>query len=127
MSAPIRVTLMAENRDSSEGTARSTPFGAQARAVKALGFALAGLLGAALFLPVIGVHLFTTWALPLLGFYAAYSAWKTVNRVDQVQGPCPACGAQRSWEGSRDLSPYWADCGACHRNIRVTPKRDGPA
>lgn len=113
------VALRSERGASTEGHTQLVRYSLQARLGRALGSLGLGLVGAALCLPVPGVHLLTTWALPLAGALAAWGAWQTHTRLEGLRGPCPDCGAEVALDGGRLRSPHWSACPRCHHNVQV--------
>jgi hypothetical protein len=78
------------------------------------GFALAA---PCLLVPV--VHLFSTWALPLLGIVLGVRAWKHRIVVLQITGTCPACGQTIDLGGGSIDDPDWQVCPTCHAPLMV--------
>lgn len=113
------VTLRAESGATSTGSAALRRFDNKTRIGKAVGFLLAGFVGAILFLPVIGVHLFTTWAFPLAGIIACVSTLRTRSSLTAIEGPCPACDASIELGGGRITDPMWDSCPECSRPLQL--------
>ena len=90
-----------------------------ARVGRAIALALGGFAGAMVCVVIPGVHLITTWLLPLLGLVAARQALRTRARIEGLRGQCPACNAAIELEGGRVTEPMFEPCPACHRNLRV--------
>ena len=82
-------------------------------------FALAGFLGAAVCVFIPGVHLFTTWGLPLAGLLTARHVLNTRARIDGLGGQCPACKATIQLEGGRFREPMFEPCPSCPRNLQI--------
>ena len=66
--------------------------GSTSRTVKAAAIMVAGFAGGGACIIVPGLHLVTTWALPLLGIVLGLRAYRTQASIDGGQGACPACG-----------------------------------
>ena len=64
---------------------------ASKRGPKAAAFAIGGLIAGACAIPIPGVHLIATWALPLLGLFLAYRTWSTATELVRIKTACPGC------------------------------------
>lgn len=110
-------TLRLRTRDGREITGRAevARVGASARLVRGGGLALGGLLlgGASIFVP--GVHLISTWLIPLLAFGVAAYVVRIRARVGVVELTCPACGAEGRTEpvGALADEAVWIRCPSC--------------
>lgn len=87
------VRVKTDTGKSSDGVGTWVEHDASKRGPKAAGFALGGLVLGACALPIPGVHLIATWALPLLGFFFAYRAWSTATELVRIKTTCPGCEA----------------------------------
>lgn len=67
------------------------------------------------------VHLFSTWAIPLLSIGIAAWATRVRARLLGAQGPCPACGAhvELPGVGAVDDDAVWVRCPACKAPIEI--------
>lgn len=77
--------------------------------------AVVGIVVGGATLPVPGVHLFAPWAVPLLALGVAAYVARVRARVDDVRGPCPACGfaVEERRLGTVAGEALWIRCGAC--------------
>ncbi len=89
------------------------------QSLKAAGFALGGLAlaGVLIFVPLL--HLITTWLVPLLGFFLAWTTWRTDRTLTAIEGPCPGCKAPIRLDGGRVEDPMWDQCPACKRPVQI--------
>ncbi|MCB9761837.1 MAG: hypothetical protein H6739_18550 [Alphaproteobacteria bacterium] len=122
--ATVDVTLRADTGGTTTTRAELTRPEDGARIGKSVGLMLGGVLLAIPFLFVPGVHLFTTWALPLAGAIAAYSTFRTRAKLGRVEGTCPACQAAITLEGGRVTEKMYDDCPQCSRPLQLLISED---
>ncbi|MCB9693953.1 MAG: hypothetical protein H6736_19265 [Alphaproteobacteria bacterium] len=113
------VTLEARKGGSGPATADIDRFSGGQRLMKALPIALGGLLLGAGSIVIPGVHLISTWAIPLLGFGIAWYYYSRVGAVGSVEGSCPACGEGMVAEGGPWEDPMWVRCPKCNEPLQV--------
>jgi len=89
------------------------------RLARALVIAGAGILGAAVFVLVPIVHLFTTWLLPLLGLGLAVWVYRIAVVAKEIRGTCPDCGAEMRVKGGVLEDPTWIRCPNCSLPLRL--------
>ena len=95
------------------------------RGLRALGIGLAGIGLGGLTILAPGVHLVTTWLLPVLGVAFGLAAASMTGWVRDVDGPCPSCRGPVRTKGP---GPLWADeptirCPHCYAALRVSVPR----
>lgn len=76
----------------------------------AIGF---GLLLALVFLPVPGLHFFSTWLFPLIGLVIGTYLWRKRGDIDRVEGDCPACTQRVTLPGGPIEEAMWRRCPSC--------------
>jgi hypothetical protein len=118
MVMPESIIVRGPDGTESTVTAQVLRFSPASRWGRATAFALGGLIGgtACIIIPI--VHLFTTWALPLLGFFMA---WRTLKRdvvVLPPDGPCPACRQPLQLTGGVQSDPEWQVCPLCKATLQ---------
>lgn len=87
---------------------------------KAVAFVVGGLVLGAGCIIVPGLHLITTWGLPLLGLLLGLRAYRCVAEVHEIEGVCPACGEAVGPHGGRVTGePLTTTCPRCTAAIRV--------
>jgi hypothetical protein len=70
------------------------------------------ILGAATII-VPGVHLISTWFIPLLGSGIALYVFRVHARIGTIDGRCPSCEAEFSQNGGPYEDPMWIRCPSC--------------
>lgn len=81
-----------------------------------------GLLGGTACIIVPGVHLITTWGLPLLGIIMAVRTIRRDVVIHQPQGTCPSCGAGLQLPGGAVGDSGWQACPGCKTQLRIFPQ-----
>ncbi len=117
------VILRARSGEHGPARAAVRRFNGGQRIGKAVPFAAGGVLLGAGSVVIPGVHLISTWALPLLGFGLAWYMYSRVGAVDAVEGDCPACGEAMRAEGGPWEEPMWVRCGRCNVPLQVELQR----
>ncbi|MBX2799901.1 MAG: hypothetical protein KTR31_19635 [Myxococcales bacterium] len=109
------VTLKQRSGDPVEGTAVVTRYAATDRTTRAGAIALGGILLGGLSIVVPGVHLISTWLLPLLGLGIAAYVHRIHARVGTVRGICPSCGEDMAIEDTGAVADeaVWVRCDRC--------------
>lgn len=113
------VTLKSRDGNTSPGTAEVARYSSGQRLGKALPIAIGGTLLGAATIVIPGVHLISTWAIPLLAIGIAWYFFSKLGAVDGVQGACPACGEAMNAEGGPWEDPMWVRCNHCNQPIEV--------
>lgn len=115
----MKATLRIDTGAKTDAAGTLTEYEAGPRTAKAAGFAIAGLALAAVFIFVPGLHLITTWLLPLLGFWFAWSALNTDRTLTAIEGECPGCNTHITLDGGRIVPPMWDQCPNCRRPVQI--------
>lgn len=78
-----------------------------------------GVLLALVFLPVPGLHFFSTWMFPLLGMVIAGYLGTKRGDVVSIEATCPACGKDVALLGGPIEADMWRACPACKAPVEV--------
>lgn len=120
MSEPI--VLRARHGAQTEGTAVITRWSGLTRAARAIAIAVAGLLIGMASIIVPGLHLVSTWLIPLLSLGIAWYVLQIRSRIERVEGLCPSCGASVAagpFGAAADDEPLWVRCPSCTIPLEV--------
>jgi ribosomal protein S27AE len=117
----VSTAVILRNEEGATRVATGTwqSFDVGARSVKAVGFAVGGVLCAMPLVLVPILHLVTTWLLPLLGMIAAVNAWRTQEKLTSIQGECPSCSDSVTLEGGQVVDQMHDTCPACNRIVFI--------
>ena len=115
----MKATFRIDSGETTDAAGTPTEYEAGPRMAKAIGFAVGGLVLGGVFIVVPLVHLITTWFLPLLGFYLAWTAFNKDRTFTGIQGACPACKADITLDGGRITPSMWDQCPACRRPVQI--------
>ncbi len=113
------ITLIAPDGRETSGTAEVSRTTDAGRAIKAVLYAVGGLLlgGACIIVPF--VHLVTTWALPIGGIWMAMRTMDRKHTFVAIDGVCPSCGKPLHLiEQGVDGGPT-QDCPHCDQRLQV--------
>ena len=113
------ITLEDREGQSAGATALVDRYSSGARLGKGVGIAVGGLVLGAATIVIPGVHLISTWAIPLLAFGIAWYFYNKLGAVTEVQGTCPSCGASMQSEGGAWEDPMWVRCSGCNTPLQV--------
>lgn len=82
-------------------------------------YAGGGVIGGVAFIIVPIVHLFTTWALPLIGVLMAMRTMRRTLAIERVDGTCPSCDAEiHDYDRGGD-DPAWQVCPRCDARLAI--------
>ena len=115
------VTLAQREGEPVSGTAEVTRYSAAARAARAWGLAIAGIVIGAASIVVPGVHLISTWLIPLLAIGLALYVRRIRARVGLINATCPSCGEPMSIEspGAVADEAVWVRCDKCTHPLEL--------
>jgi Mg/Co/Ni transporter MgtE len=91
-----------------------------ARVRRATVRAVGGLVLGAVSILVPVLHFFSTWGLPLLGFFLAFKAYTTRAVVKPLSCTCPACQAEVTVDGAALGGPMLTMCPKCMENLELS-------
>lgn len=77
-----------------------------------------GLLAALMFIVVPIVHLFSTWAFPLIGFLLGKRAFSRRVVLYQITAECPSCHETIETNGGSIDDPSWQVCPRCSAALK---------
>lgn len=113
------ITLEDRDGNSSPGKAVVHRYSTGQRLGKSVPIAVGGVLLGAASIVIPGVHLISTWAIPLLSFGIAWYFFSRIGAVEAVEGTCPACGASMGSDGGPWEDPMWVRCDQCNKPLQV--------
>ena len=106
------IQLRPRDGEAVAATAEVVRYGPGDRTSRAGLIAGCGIALGAMSIVVPGVHLISTWLLPLLGLGIAAYVYRIEAKVGPIAGPCPSCGATMNIEapGSVADEAVWVRC-----------------
>ncbi|MCB9675951.1 MAG: hypothetical protein H6737_12585 [Alphaproteobacteria bacterium] len=113
------VSLKAREGGTGQGEADVVRFSNGQRLSKAVPIAIGGFVLGAASIVIPGVHLISTWAIPLLSLGIAWYFFGKRGSVRRVTGTCPACGEAMDAEGGDWEDPMYVRCDKCEKPIQV--------
>lgn len=116
-----QVTLKQRQGDPVEAMAEVVRYGPGDRTTRAGTIAGAGVVLGGLSILVPGVHLISTWLLPLLGLGIAAYYYRIRAKVDRITGTCPNCGEAMSIGevGTVTDEAVWVRCDKCSHPLEL--------
>ena len=87
------------------------------RLLKGGGIAVVGILlgPATIWMP--GVHMVSTWLLPLLGIGIGFYVYRIEMKLGTITGTCPSCTQRFEIEGGTVDEPMWLRCNHCQHPL----------
>ena len=113
------VQLAARGGGETVGNTEVTRFSSGRRMGQAAGIAVGGILLGAATIVIPGVHLISTWAIPLLSFGIAAYLFSRRGVIGAVTGECPSCHQQMNSPGGAWEDPMWVRCNQCEAPVEV--------
>lgn len=113
------VTLRSAEGAESEGTAEVVRPSGVRRAIVATVFVVGGIVGGLAFIIIPIVHLFTTWALPLIGVLMAIRVMRRELSIHRLDGVCPACRNEIHEYDRGGDDPAWQLCPRCDARLAI--------
>lgn len=103
------------------GSAEVTRYSSARRLGRAGAVALGGVVLGGLSILIPGLHLISTWLLPLLGIGVAGWLLSVHARVGLVEGTCPSCGQAMRIEGTGHVGSeaVWVRCNHCQHPLEL--------
>ena len=114
------VSLSGRGGGAARGTAAVLRYTDADRLRRAVPIGVGGTLLGLCTIVIPGVHLISTWLIPLISLYVASYFYNRQGAIDDVQFTCPECDAASQSEGGAWEDPMWVRCSACSKPIRVT-------
>jgi len=114
------VSLKGRDGAKGEGQAEVVRYSSAQRLSKALAIGVGGTLLGVSTIVIPGVHLISTWAIPLLSIGIAWYFYGRRGLLGAVSATCPSCGEQLNGEGGAWEDPMYVRCSACSRPFEVT-------
>ena len=112
-------------RDGTEGTCQAevTRYSSAGAAMRAAPIAIGGIVLGAASIVIPGVHLISTWLLPLIGVGVAFFVFRVRTVVGRVDATCPSCSKPFSVEkaGTIDDDALWIRCPHCNSPLACIP------
>lgn len=116
------VTVEDRHHEQAEGTAEVVRFNTAQRLTRAVPVAVIGTIVGLGTIVIPGLHLVSTWAIPLLSIGIAAYLYQRRGTVDRVQGSCPSCSAALDADGGAWEDPMWVRCKSCEAPLQVVLK-----
>ncbi|HHO50636.1 MAG TPA: hypothetical protein ENK18_07115 [Deltaproteobacteria bacterium] len=116
-----QVTLRQRKGEPVEATAEVVRYGSGERTTRAGSIAGAGVVLGGLSILIPGVHLISTWLLPLLGLGIASYYYRIRAKVGRITGTCPSCGEAMSISdvGTVTDEAVWVRCDKCSHPLEL--------
>ncbi|MEZ4316002.1 MAG: hypothetical protein R3F61_00790 [Myxococcota bacterium] len=113
------VTLKARDGAVVEGQAEVSRFSNGQRLSKALPVGIGGTLLGLGTIVIPGLHLVSTWAIPLLSWGIAWYFFNKRGSLGTVSAMCPSCGKPMQAEGGAWEDPMYVRCDKCMTPFEV--------